>query len=75
MKLSRPRFTVRRLMIAVAVVAVELACWSFLQGETILFSTGVAWWIGMGINMIYLNIIISIILFVFISLHNLGRLD
>jgi hypothetical protein len=59
MRLSRPRFTVRRLMVAVAIVASELGCGLFLQREVRQPDSRMDLWSETVLNLAFLNLLIS----------------
>ncbi len=77
MPLPRLRFTIRRLMIAVVIVAVELGCGLFIHREVNHSDLSVfAWWIETGIQLAFANLLIGISAYIFVDwVHNFGRLE
>jgi hypothetical protein len=80
MPLPRLRFTVRRLMVTVAIVAVELGFALFLQREGCnpIGNPDVPMneWVKMGILLAFLNIFIVLPACIFVVwVHDLGRVD
>jgi hypothetical protein len=77
MRLARLRFTVRRLMVAVAIVAIELGCGSFIHRHLFCGDiSAIACWVDTCIQLVFANLLIGVPACIFVGwVHNLWRVD
>jgi hypothetical protein len=76
MSLPRLRFTIRRLMDAVAIVALELGCGLYLQRTASNPDIHLPWWLSMGLQLGFVNLVIVAPACMFVVwVHYLGRVD
>jgi hypothetical protein len=74
MRIPRPRFTLRWMMVAVAIVGVELGCGLFFRREFRQPDGRLDWWSAMILQLVYLNLWIVVPACIFACLLHHWRL-